>query len=247
MIEINLVPDVKQELIRAQGQRTAVISGAILVALASAGAIVALCLWVFAGQTIHMNLLRGQIDDKQKEIQAITDLPSALTIQNQFAKLSEVHASRNIDSRLFNILTTIAPGEPNEVQVSNASVDSEAKTITIEAQAAAGFSALETYKKTIEATNVTYTLPGGEGVDGERKTVPLAENVADVERSFGEDANGRQVLRFVITFNYTEDLFSPKAKNVTVVAPTKRNATDSYLAVPDSLFAPRAADTEEEN
>ena len=247
MIEINLVPDVKQELIRAQTQRTAVISGAVIVAIASAGAIVALCLWVFAGQALHMSLLSGQIDEKQKEIKAITDLPSALTIQNQFAKLSEVHGSRNIDSRLFNILTTIAPGEPNEIQVSNASIDSGANTITIEAQATAGFSALETYKKTIEATNVSYTFIGGEGVDGEKRNVPLAENVADVERSFGEDANGRQVLRFVITFNYAEDLFSPKSKNVTITAPTKRNATDSYLAVPNSLFAPRAADTKEEN
>ena len=50
MIEINLVPDVKQELIRAQRVRTGVISMSILVGLAALGIVALLLIWVFAIQ-----------------------------------------------------------------------------------------------------------------------------------------------------------------------------------------------------
>lgn len=244
MIEINLVPDIKQELIRAQTMRSTVVSISILAGLGAIAGVVVLCLWVFAGQTVAMKLSDDSIRDSNAKISKIPDLSNALTVQNQLTTLSELNANKNIDSRLFGLLDTINPPAPNDVQVSVATVDAETKTITIEAQAVGGFAALETYRKTINATKITYTMTEGE--EKAAKEDSLASNLADIERSFGENAEGAKVLRFTLVFTYADNLFSPQATQLSVVAPTKRNATDSFLAVPDTLFTVRASDLKED-
>lgn len=236
MIEINLVPDIKQELIRAQRVRATVISFSIIIGIGAAGVVVALCLWVFGVQTALGAVHDSAIKASSEEISKIDDLSNALTLQNQLTTLPGINESKIINSRLFSVLTTINPPAPNDIQITTATIDAESTTITIEGQAAGGFSALETFRKTIGATNVALNL------DGETQTMPLASDLADIDRSFGEDAEGNKVVRFTISFVYATDLFSPLAKNVRVQAPTKSNATDSFLGVPSSLFTTKAAD-----
>jgi hypothetical protein len=141
-----------------------------------------------------------------------------------------MHSSKNIDSRVFDVLTTINPPAPNTITISNLELDAETKTIKIDGQAAQGFPALEVFKKTINATTFQFKQ------DGEDKTVPLASGMSDTDRSYGADASGATVLRFTISFIYPDQLFSPTAENARIVAPTKTNVTDSLLGVPNSLF-----------
>mgnify|MGYP001584056236 FL=1 len=56
MIELNLVPDVKQEFIRAKRIRNVVISTVILVGIVSIGVVVLLALYLFGVQTVRSNL-----------------------------------------------------------------------------------------------------------------------------------------------------------------------------------------------
>lgn len=239
MIEINLVPDVKQELIKAQRVRASVISVAILVGLAAVGVVVLLAIWVFAVQTARSVLTDGTIKSESEKLAKVEDVANTLTIQNQLSKLPEQHDSKSIDSRLFDILTTINPPEPNSVAITNVALDSEAKTIKLEAQAKNGYPALEVFKKTIQATKFTYTQ------DGEKQSVALADQMSDSDRSYGEDASGAKVLRFTLTFVYPDLLFSRTARDAVIVAPERSNVTDSFLGVPESLFTQRANDTTE--
>jgi len=241
MIEINLVPDVKQELIRAQRVRASVISIAILVGLGAVAVVVVLAVWVFGVQTARGVLTDNTIKSESEKLSQVADVSNTLTIQNQLAKIPETHDLKNIDSRIFDILTTINPSEPNNVAITKLTLDSEAKTIQIEAQAANGYPALEVFKKTIEATKFEYTL------DGEKQSVALASNMSDSDRSYGEDASGTKVLRFTLMFTYPDELFARTAQNARIIAPNRTNVTDSFLGVPQSLFTQRAADTEEEN
>lgn len=236
MIEINLVPDVKQELLKAQRVRTSVISMAILVSLVVAGIVVALLVWVFAVQSARGAISDNTIKTENAKLVAVADIENTLTIQNQLASLSTMHDDKNITSRVFDVISTINPAAPNNVSVTNLSLDVDTKTIKIEAQAVNGYPALEVFKKTLSATTFTYT------VDNEAKSVPLAADINDSERSYGEDASGARVLRFTMLFTYPDELFSRTSKNARLVAPTKSNATDSYLGVPDSLFGAKASD-----
>lgn len=238
MIEINLVPDVKQELLNAQRVRTSVISLSIIVGLATVGIVVVLAIWVFVIQAARGALADGAIKEESAKLAGVEDISNTLTIQNQLSKLSAMHDNKSIDSRVFDILTTINPPAPNTVAITNLTLDSEEKTIKIEAQAA-GYPSLEVFKKTIEATKFQFTK------DGSTQTVALASQIDDSsDRSYGEDASGAKVLRFTLSFVYPDELFSPLSDNAAIIAPTRTNVTDSLLGVPNSLFTAKAADAE---
>jgi len=240
MIEINLIPDVKQELIKAQRVRASVISVAVLAGIVATAIVVLLAVWVFGVQTARSVILDNTIQSESATLASVEDVNNTLTIQNQLSKLSEMHDSKTISSRIFDILTTINPSAPNNVSITNLSLDMLASTITIEGQAANGYPALEVFKKTISATTFRYNQ------NDEQLSVPLAADMSDSERSYGEDASGARVLRFALSFTYPEELFSRMAENATIVAPERANATDSFQGVPHSLFTQRANDTTEE-
>lgn len=236
MIEINLVPDVKQELLKAQRVRTSVISLSILVSLIAAGVVVALALWVFAVQTARGVLTDNTIKTESEKLAAVEDISHTLTIQNQLSKLTALHDAKSIDSRVFDILSTINPPEPNNIAITNLQLDATEKTISIEGQAKNGYPALEVFKKTIDATKFEYTQ------DGQKQSEALASEMSDSDRSYGEDASGARVLRFALTFTYPDLLFSRTAENSRIAAPSRTNVTDSLLGVPQSLFTRQATD-----
>ncbi|MET0980244.1 MAG: hypothetical protein ABWX90_03250 [Candidatus Saccharimonadales bacterium] len=238
MIEINLVPDVKQELINAQRVRTNVVSLSIIVGIAAVGIVVVLAVWVFVVQAARGSLSDTAIKDESAKLANVTDISNMLTIQNQLKQLSAMHGAKHIDSRIFDVLTTINPPAPNSVSISNLSLDSETKTIKIEAQMASAYSGLEVFKKTINATKFEFTK------DGEKQSIPLASEMSHSDLSYGDDASGARVLRFTILFVYPEELFSRSVEDTVIVAPTQTNVTDSFLGVPNSLFSPKANDTQ---
>jgi hypothetical protein len=240
MIEINLVPDVKQELLKAQRVRSAVISIAIIVGIASIALVVLLSIWAFGVQTARGVISDNTIKSESQKLANVPDISNTLTIQNQLSLLSELHDTKRIDSRIFDVLTTINPPQPNDVAINKLAVDSTNNTVLITAQAPNGYPALEVFKKTIAATTFQYA------VDGENQSVSLSSDMTDTDRSYGEDVTGKKVLRFTLIFTYPDELFAPNLTNARIVAPTKTNVTDSYMGVPRSLFTQSAADTEGE-
>ncbi|MDB5168442.1 MAG: hypothetical protein JWO55_700 [Candidatus Saccharibacteria bacterium] len=238
MIEINLVPDVKQELINAQRVRTNVVSLSIIVGIGAIGVVVMLAIWVFGVQTT-----RGYVHDKTIKVESenllkVPDLSNTLTIQNQLNELLAMHNDKHVSSRIFDVLAAIQPPAPNKIAISNVTLDSATKKITFEAQAESAYTGLEVFKKTINATKFEFTK--GE----QRQSVPLASGMSHGDLSYGEDVTGVQVLRFTISFTYPDELFARTANNPTIVAPTRTNVTDSFLGVPNSLFSPKAADAQ---
>jgi hypothetical protein len=241
MIEINLVPDVKQELIDAQRIRTNVVSLSILVGVGAIGVVVVLAIWVFGVQTTRGFVHDKAIKTESEKLLKVPDLANTLTIQNQLKELSAMHTNKHVDSRIFDVIAAINPPAPNTIAISNVSLDSATKTITLEAQAESAYTGLEVFKKTIDATKFEFTK------DGETQSVPLASGMTHSDLSYGEDVAGTLVLRFTISFTYPDELFARTVDNPKIVAPTRTNVTDSFLGVPNSLFSPKAADAQEGN
>ena len=236
MIEINLIPDVKQELLNAKRVRTYVISGAVIVGIAVVGLVVLMALYLFTVQGIRGKLTDDAIESKSRELSGVADLSNMLTVQNQLTALSEMHNTKNIDSRIFDMLTAVNPAAPNQIAVSSAKIDSETKTITIEGQAANGYEAAEAFKKTVLATTITYKSV----TDDKTVTSKLTDNVSTTDMSYGEDATGKKVLRFTMSFGYSEDFFARSSSDAVIAGPDTKNVTDSFLHIPQSLFSQRA-------
>lgn len=239
MIGINLVPDVKQELIHAERVRSLVISAAILVGMAAVAVVVLISLWVFGIQTARGALSDNTIKNESAKLSSVEDLENSLTIQNQLSLLPSLHESKQVDSRLFDILATINPPAPYDVTISKTTINASDKTISIEAQATGGYPALEVFKKTIGATEFHFI-----GDDNAEESRKLASSISDADRSYGQTADGQKVLRFGLVFAYPEELFTPYLKDAKIVGPDRTNVTDSNLGVPKSLFSPKANDPE---
>ncbi len=241
MIEINLIPDVKRELIKAQMIRNRVILVSVFVCIVSLTAVVLLSINVFAVQLARNNGADGSIKDKSNTFSQKADLPKTLTLQNQLSKISDIYDAKKIDSRLFDMLAKIIPPAPNDVKISSFNIDADTETISIEGQAANSFAAFEVFKKTIEGTEISYIDPAD---DKKTVAVPLVDGTLDIgSTSYGQDATtGAMVLRFSISFKYSSELFAVTSKGLAIKVTVNGNVTDSYRGVPDSIFTVRATD-----
>ena len=227
MIEINLIPDVKRELLRIRMMRNAVISMSILVGIVSL-AIVVFCAVVLGGQLAFELKQDSDIKSKYGELSQISDLDKTVTLQQQLGQIDRLHNDKKINSRLLSLISAINPPAPNNVQISMA----------LEGSAVNGFAALEVLKKTLTSTKVKKGNAEGDGV-------PLASDMKAGETTFGENAEGKKVLRFAFTFTYPDDLFAHSKETISIITPTsKTNVTDSRLGVPESLFS-RSESTEQ--
>lgn len=231
MIEINLLPNVKRELLKTRAMRNRVISISFLVGGASIAAVVVLAL-ILGSQIAAEAVQSGVIKDRNDKLIAVEDLNKVVTIQHQLTKINEQHSGKKINSRIFDVVTAVNPVAPNNVSFSDIKVNPESKTITLEGSAVNGYSALETLKKTILNTKVQTT-------DGDKSSeVSLTKEIKDGDTSFGENSEGKKVLQFSFSFEYAEELLEPANNGtVSVLTPTgKADVTDSRQGIPDSLF-----------
>ena len=231
MIEINLLPNVKRELLKTRAMRNRVISISFLVGGASIAAVVVLAL-ILGSQIAAEAVQSGVIKDRNDKLMAVEDLNKVVTIQHQLTKINEQHSGKKINSRIFDVVAAVNPVAPNNVSFSDIKVNPESKTITLEGSAVNGYSALETLKKTILNTKVQTT-------DGDKSSeVSLTKEIKDGDTSFGENSEGKKVLQFSFSFEYAEELLAPANNGtVSVLTPTgKVDVTDSRQGIPDSLF-----------
>lgn len=239
MIELNLIPNVKQELIKAQRSRALVISGAILVSIVAGAAVTLLALYVFVVQAKIIGDQKDTITKTDKELHAIKGLEQTLTIQNQLKQIVALHNEKGINSRLRLVLEPINPAAPNDIKISKITLDTTEGSIQIEAQAVGGYPAFETFKKTLAATTFTY--------NNDQKS-SLIQPDALIEESgvnMAKDDTGVNVLQFTIKFAYAPELFARESADVKIIGPTLTNATDSYRGLPKDLFTTKATNEEQ--
>lgn len=241
MIEINLIPDVKREFLRAKSLRNRVVSASILIGLAVVGLAVVLGL-IFAGQLVAESVQDRTIKTEGDKLVAIEDIDKVVSLQNQLGAISSQHSSKTIDSRLFDLIVAINPPAPNNAVISSIKLNPEDATIAIEGSAINGYIALEVFKKTVTSTLVQVVNEDGD------VEVPLASDIVPGSVSFGENSEGLRVLRFGFMFTYPEELFARSEGAVYIVAPQgKRDMTDSKLGIPESLFGAKATDINDQS
>lgn len=237
MIEINLVPDVKQELIRAQRVRASVISLATLISIVAVAAVVVLGVLIGA-QALTNKLADDSIASESASLAKKPDLANILTIQNQLTKLADLHKNKQNESRLFDVLVAVNPASPNDVRISNLKLDPVGQTMTIEGNAANDYSAVESLKKTLLGATIQY-----DGANG-AASVPLTQDVSIIDTNYSQDASGQKILHFSLSFAYPAELFAESSNNARIVTPTtQQNVTDSHTRVPQSLFTDATTDT----
>lgn len=183
--EINLVPDIKDEFIKALKFRNFVFFLCIVVS-ASSLIVMLIFLSIAGGQQGFINAKQNTIDALQKKIADYSDLSDFLTIRDQLKNISTITDNKKMMSRTFNILSAIIPTGDDYINISELSVNliDESPTFTFEAQANAGtepeidYKVLDSFKKSMQYLRYDY----GEYVDKNDQTIPaycIVESSAD--------------------------------------------------------------------
>ena len=169
MISLNLLPDVKKDLLRVRRERNLVVSISVIVVGASIGVLLLLSgtLGVLIGA-------KALIEQTIKQAQKKKQLDKYITIQNQLKQIGKLKSDQQVYSRLMDYLTQLNPAAPNNVQISSAKIEAPAGssgdtssssssasadgiTMTIEGKTT-NFSALDVYKNTLSKAQLSYEV-----------------------------------------------------------------------------------------
>ena len=97
MIEINLIPDVKLELVKAKRFRSKIITVSVIigvVSVATVGILGFVCLWSANIQVVLV--LDNSINSESKKLGKVEDLSKTLTIQNQLSLISALNDRKRL-------------------------------------------------------------------------------------------------------------------------------------------------------
>ena len=173
--EINLVPDIKTEMIKTLKMRNFIFFLCIVVSIASI-AITAIAGLIAGSQQLVISSKQDTITTLSNKTNSFSDLSDYLTIKDQLGNISELTSNKRVFSRTFDILSAILPTGADEIKVSTLNVDftDDVPTFSLEAQANSGkapfidYSVLESFKKSMQYMRYDY----GNYVDKDGNTIP---------------------------------------------------------------------------
>lgn len=223
MITLNLLPEVKLEYLRTRRLKAKVIGSAVLVTMIAIGLVILVAGWVYGAQALQKSYLTGEIEKNAKALKAIPDIEKYLTIQNQLANLSTLHADKNDFSRLLTFLPTLNPAAPRNVTLTNIELKSTDELNSLQFQGEAkDYTGLNTFRDTLANATLKY--------DG--KTEKLFTNVTISSSALEQGQGGTPVVTFNIDTTYNASAFLSSIKTPQVEVP-QLNTTQSAQAAPD--------------
>lgn len=173
--EINLVPDIKNEMIKALKLRNFIFFLCIVVAAASIGVTVVTGL-IMGGQQLALDSKQTTISNLSNKLNSYSDLGDFLTIKDQLGNIATITNNKKVLSRTFGVLSALIPTGADTIKISELSVNlaAEAPTFTFDAQANAGkepfidYNVLDAFKKSMQYMRYDY----GNYVDKNGTTIP---------------------------------------------------------------------------
>lgn len=241
MIQINLLPDIKQEFVRAKRLRDTVISISVLVGFGSIGLVV-IMLVLLGVQMGREAIVDGNIQTEYAKLQEVEDLNELVTLREQLNNIGDQHANKTVTSRLFRVLEAVNPVDSkSNVQFSSIQLAPGDNTLSVEGSTANGYRAVEAMAKTAMSAKLVY-----ESGDGDLVTEALSSAVEVSETSLREDA-GAAIVSFRVTITVNPMLFSNQLLLRTIVSTDKEiDVTDSRIGIPESMFTPKDEDIDGE-
>lgn len=173
--EINLVPDIKNEMIKALKLRNFIFFLCIIVAVSSVAITVVIGLFM-GGQQLALDSKKNTINNLSNKLNSYSDLNDFLTIKDQLGSIATLTSKKKVLSRTFNILSTLIPTGADTITISglNVNLAADSPTFTFDAQANAGkepyidYNVLDAFKKSMQFMRYDY----GRYVDKNGTSIP---------------------------------------------------------------------------
>jgi len=219
MIQFNLLPDIKQQYIKAERQKHLIVFISTVASIAAIALLIVLILIVDVWQKKSISDLNGDIKNNTSQLSSTQDLNKILTVQNQLNSLGPLHDKKAVAGRLFDYIATLTPANAT---ISKLSVDYSKSTIQISGNADA-LSTVNTFVDTLKFT--TYKASGS-------SVAPATNAFSQVVLSaFGKT---NTATTYTINASFDPVIFS-ETSNVDLTVP-KITTTRSALDQPTDLF-----------
>ena len=220
MIQINLIPSIKAEYVKAQRTKRMVVTISVIAIAVAVGVVGLLAAYAYGAQSLQLNNAQDVTKKLEKQIKDVDDLDKILTIQNQLTALTPLHESKPVMTRLFTYLQQTTP---KDVTLSKYAVSNTESTWSVEGKAPS-IEAVNKYVDTIKFTEI-------EGQNGARAFSDV------VLTSFAKDgaAGG---YTFAVNYKFNSELFASANPNIKLFVPpivTTRSQTELPSG---SIFAP---------
>lgn len=213
MIQVNLIPDLKAEYLKAQRNKRLVMGIAFIVSASFIGLVVFMFLYVNAWQAAHTNGLNGDIEELSGEYASIVDLDKVITVQKQLNVLPKLHEEKPQVSRFIDYLSIITPEGP---EYSAIELDFDDSTIEL-IGTADDPGQVNQLANTIK--NAVFTTPDIEG-----ELSAFSNVLLDTLNNRNDKTN------FTIVFSFDPEIFSNQV-SVQLTVP-KIDSTNSELSRP---------------
>ncbi|HSX48143.1 MAG TPA: hypothetical protein VLF41_01395 [Candidatus Nanoarchaeia archaeon] len=155
---INLLPDVRQEKVRAKRRRQTAAALATVITCIALGLVLILFL-ITQGQKIRIAQLQADINDSQAKITADKDLVKIVTTQQHLKSLPDLYRQRTFMTKFYTVLGTVSPK------------DYDLETITVDDQ--------NTIKFTGKAKNYYTVTKFAKALEGSNLTLGLGADVGN--------------------------------------------------------------------
>lgn len=225
MIQLNLLPDLKKEFIKAQKNKSFVVSLSIVTTVVALGLSILMFLYVNVIQNVQINLATDEIKKKSQDLNNTPDLGKYLTIQNQLAALPKLHEEKGIQSRLLGFLNVLNPSPPNNINLLSLQISALDKTMLF-VGTSANFEALNIFVDTLKNADVTYILPGDPAFRTEKMFNPVL-----IQSSGLSKVNDKALVSFTVIATYVDAVVGANSDGITVKVP-KITTTGSVTRSP---------------
>ena len=230
MIQLNLLPNIKAEYVKAQRTKRTVTTLALIVSAVSIGIVVLLAGVAYGAQQLRLKNVQDTISKNENAIKQEKDLDKVLTIQNQLAALTGLHDAKAVMSRLFTYLQQTTPAA---ISISHYTVDNEGLTWSVEGKAPS----LELINKYVDTLKFTEIGASEEGQDSGQRAFSEV-----VLTTFSKTDEG---YTFSVNLKFDDQLFASQNPDIKLVVPNI-TTTRSQTQLPSAdLFAPNPTDNQE--
>lgn len=189
---INLLPDVRQEKVKAKHRRQTAAALATVITSIAVGLVIILFL-ITQGQKIRISQLQASINDSQSKITGDKDAVKIVTAQQHLASLPDLYRQRVFMSKFFTVLGTVSPK------------DYDLETLTVDATntikftgKARNYYTVAKFAKALEADNVTI---------GPSPNVSNSPNFTDIKLDTTSAGNDGKVS-FTLTTTMSKEVTS---------------------------------------
>ena len=203
MIEVNLLPSVKKDFLKAQQMKHTVIVASVLISAASLVSLVLLFSYVQIVQPQHKKNIQADIDQAISDIKAKENAVKVVTVQGALETLPSLQDKKQISSNLFSYVSNFTP---RSVSYSNIKLNLDSNTVIMRGSATS-FEQANVLANNLKSAKFTYRQ------DDQVQTIVPFSNVVFDGLSKSEQSQDGKSVSFQLTYTVDPVIFDQSVKD----------------------------------